>query len=197
MKLFSKLLVIGLFGINLTALAEEAKISNWWAAGTKDCNKKNVQLLQNGDAFSFVFNQFGPQLEENEKTRAETSVCILTILFELPKDRCIDRLDQVMTGGLLKSRASRGDLYFTTFLNGLNRHHYHAAYRLGKEITPVDPESFIEHTSSQNTQCIRSRYQVYVGQIVFGAVKSSNKDFFIGNIDSIDGEVSIKVRTRR
>lgn len=189
-RFLSALLISG------SAVAEEARIANWWVSGTRDCNKNSVQLIQNGNAYSFLFNQFGPQLEENEQQSVDVKVCKITVKFELPKDTCIYQIDQLLSGGLIKTEGARGRFHFTARLNGINRVQQKTLWDFGTAISPEDPESIVTYSLTQPTTCLRLRYQTYRAELFFSASKKQRRDFFLGAIDSLDQGLSLRVRTR-
>lgn len=194
------MLVASLLSLVTVAQAEDPtiRVNQWMIAGTKGCNKNDVQLLTNGNSFSFLFNSFQSQLRPNNSQDGYASVraCVVNVLLELPRNYCIDSVDQTVSGGILKSRNTFGLFHFYTWFNGGSPAFKTLTWNYGQEITPDFPESLFTATTHQTPYCLRSRYQWYGAYIYFLGTRSRLSENFLGAVDSIDGDFTVRLKLR-
>src|SRR5262245_3644104 len=105
------LLSLGLLLAVTNVAKAEVQVLDFRSFG-RQCREDAVQLLQNGDAFSILFNQLSVNLDAGNASagRARSEGCHLQVLFKIPNNMCISKLDQTFSGGVIKSKNSSGFL---------------------------------------------------------------------------------------
>ncbi len=192
----SKLISCLILFVALSAFAEDIQILKMTTHGRK-CRGQDVQLLQNGNAFSLLFNRFAIELNAGESTNgyAEVETCVVTLDIRLPADRCLEQVDQVFSGGILKSSRSRGSLLIAYNIHGV----YGQAlkqWRLNNPINPEDADSIfsINFSKRPRPSCIKGRVR-YTALIIMEAFRYSlANDHFLSQIDSNDAELFLRLR---
>jgi hypothetical protein len=190
-------LLAGLVGQSL--LAADAEVVGYRSFGRK-CKSEDVQVIANGNAFAVLFNRFGIDMGENDRTegKARTEVCEVWVDFKIPTNQCLDRLEQVFSGGIIKSKNSSGFLNIAYVVPGIAGHKL-TTWRQGDEIQPEDSDSLftLELSKSANRHsCVRGKVR-YIVVMVYSAVRRTyTPDFFVSNLDSVDGQLELRLKTR-
>lgn len=190
--------VVMLF-ISQLAFAEDVQVTGFQAFGGR-CNTNNVQLLTNGNAFSVLFNEFGINMPAGQVGDgiARTEVCQVWIDFKIPTGKCLARLEQVFSGGVIKSKNSLGYLSIAYAIPGIAGSKL-TQWNFGDEIQPEDADSLFTINLSQSASpyvCVTGKVR-YVGALTYSAVRYSySPDFFISNVDSQDSEIQLRLKTQ-
>jgi len=190
-------LVLGFVG--QAVLAETVQLTGYKSFGRK-CTGDAVQVLTNGNTFSILFNEFGINMSEGDRTegKARAEVCHVIVDFNVPNNQCLDRLDQVLSGGIIKSRNSSGVLnvaYSVPAIADVK----HIIWKYGNEIRPEDEDSLftLDLSKAANRHvCIRGNIRYNLVMVYSAVRKTFSPDFFISNVDSEDSEITLRLRTR-
>jgi hypothetical protein len=180
------------------AFAEDSvRIVKWTATGS-GCNKSNVELIQSGNTLAFLTSNLGVSLDasEREDHLVSTKACTLTVIFDSPARTCVTGIDQLVSGGILKSPHSRGSLAHFTWLDGVFRKR-NLAWHWGNTIHPEDEDSLVSYTDRISLpRCTSARRHVYTTQLHFFAQRKNYSEHFLAAIDSLDGEFFLRLRVR-
>jgi hypothetical protein len=191
-----KLLLVSLVSHSFNSWGASPKLVNWSASGSEGCDASSVQLIENGGSISFLFGSFGPQLDAGARRRLDRRHCLLTMEVEMASNECVYRVDHLVRGGVLKSPGAKGRFHYTSFWNRKDRVSRTIKWAKRSEISAQDPESLFSFGISQPTRCSRAKRQKLHTWIVFKAAKSEKEAAFQGYLDSIDGELSVRMLTK-
>lgn len=187
------------------ALALALLVSSVLFAGAFDdvqiggpCAKKNMDIIENGDVISILLHDFGANMPQGEEGdgRFVRRVCDFRMRITFPKEEYLAGLKQVFSGGLIKSEKASGQLHiFSRILHDIAMVQP-LQWKAGKAITPEQPESVFTITLDEKLPkpVICSGRMNYATRLTLQAQRpNTNKEFFIGAVDSIDTELTQRV----
>lgn len=189
-------LFLVLFFVPFTLFAEDIELLRTSTAGRK-CRAEDVQTLQFGNAISIVFNRFGVDLAQGERRPgyADVETCFVTLELRLPQNRCLEQVDQLFSGGIIKSSRSRGSLLVAYSLGTVSGQAL-KTWRRNDPILPEDEDSVFSLSFSKRARphCVRGKVKYHVLMVAEGSRSSINEDFFISHLDSVDSEIMLRLR---
>lgn len=163
-----------------------------------DCTKNNSQLLENGDTVSVIFDNFGVNLRDGERSDglAARKNCWLRLKVKAPKEKYLASLEQVFRGGVVKSRDAAARFVLRYNLAHIDRERIPMNWPRGREIRPSDAESNFEHTIADDLPDERCGKMInYTVSMVFtGARPAFKNEFVLGGLDTVDTQFKSRMR---
>ena len=176
------------------ALAAQAHAGVWgsWNAGGTSCNAGNVQVLDNGNSLSVLFDAFGVNMPQGDSGDGLSSrkTCTFRIQLTPPKGYYLAGFRQTYSGGLIKSSRSSAQLNIRYNIGSVVGNPLPIVWRQGETIRPEDPSSIFNKVYYNNllvASCGGST--VYGINMTFSATRPNMfGEHLVGGLDSVDAD---------
>lgn len=163
-----------------------------WIAGGTACDNNSVQVINNGNSVSVLFDNFAvnmPQRQNGDGMSARKT-CNFRITMTPPNGYYLANFRQVYSGGLIKSLRASGQLNIRYNIGSVVGNPLPIVWPSGVAIAPEDPRSLFTRTYQNNlavANCGGST--VYGINMSFSATRPSViNDFLVGGLDSVDAD---------
>lgn len=168
-----------------------------WKLVGNGCRPESTQTVQNGDALSVVFSDFGINMPQGEIGEGEMvqKTCHLTIDLDPPAGMQLDGFEQLYQGGLVKSAGSRGTLVIRYHVGNKKGEPQRIDWKQGMAIAPESPDALFSHTYETRVnghQC--KQLTSYEVELALSGQRRGQGEFFVGGLDTIDAQFRHRVR---
>jgi hypothetical protein len=174
----------------------DAGIWGGWIAGGTACNAGNVNVVENGNTLSVLFDEFGVFMPEGDVGDGMSirRSCTFRIQLTPPSGFYLAGFKQVYSGGVIKSSRSSAQLNVRYNVGSAVGTPLPIVFREGQVIRPEDSQSMFTRTYDNNLLVANcGGNTVYGLNMSLTATRRNYREHIVGGLDSVDADFSQKV----